>query len=97
MLNFLMRASGAAAATVLLFVLFSIVWPGPALSMDQHTWSEQEKAVLRSLSIESLGSLPVDPSNRYSDNPQAAAFGKKLCPFPMAWILHREDPCLSLV
>ena len=78
MLNFLMRASGAAAATVLLFILFSIVWPGPALSMDQHTWSEQEKAVLRSLSIEALGSLPVDPSNRYSDNPQAAAFGKKL-------------------
>jgi cytochrome c peroxidase len=46
--------------------------------MDAHTWSDQEKAVLRSLWIGSLGPLPVDPSNRYSDNPQAAAFGRKL-------------------
>ena len=51
---------------------------GEALSMDQHTWSAGEKAILRSLWIGSLGPLPVDPSNKYSDNPQAAALGRKL-------------------
>jgi cytochrome c peroxidase len=46
--------------------------------MDQHDWSDQEKSILRSLWIGSLGPLPVDPSNKYSDNPGAAALGKKL-------------------
>jgi cytochrome c peroxidase len=46
--------------------------------MDEHSWSDQEKAILRSLWIGSLDPLPVDPSNKYSDNPSAAAFGRKL-------------------
>jgi cytochrome c peroxidase len=52
--------------------------PPNLLAIDQHTWSEQEKTILRSLWIGSLGPLPVDPSNKYSDNPKVAAFGKKL-------------------
>ncbi len=46
-------------------------------AMDEHEWSEDERATLRSLWIESLPPLPVDPSNKYSDNPKAVALGKK--------------------
>jgi cytochrome c peroxidase len=46
--------------------------------MDEHIWSDQEKAILRSLWIGSLGDPPVDPSNKYSDNPKVAAFGRTL-------------------
>ena len=41
-------------------------------------WSEEELVTLRSLSLSSLDSLAPDPSNRYGDDPRAAAFGKKL-------------------
>lgn len=41
-------------------------------------WTDDELATLRSLWLGSLGPLPVDPSNRYSDDPKAAALGKKL-------------------
>jgi len=60
-----------------LFMGISAMNRGEALSMDQHTWSAQEKAVLRSLWLGSLDPLPVDPSNKYSDNPKAAALGRK--------------------
>lgn len=49
-----------------------------ARAMDEPAWTDHEITVLRSLWLGSLPPLPVDPSNRYSDNPQAAAFGKKL-------------------
>jgi cytochrome c peroxidase len=48
-----------------------IIWP-------HSPWSEAEMATLRSLWIESLPPLPADPSNRYGDNPAAAALGKRL-------------------
>ena len=41
-------------------------------------WSDEELASLRSLWIESLPPLPPDPSNKYADDPGAAAFGQKL-------------------
>jgi cytochrome c peroxidase len=43
-----------------------------------RTWSEDEIATLRSLWIGSLPPLPPDPSNRYSDDPKAAALGGKI-------------------
>jgi cytochrome c peroxidase len=46
--------------------------------MDLHTWTEDEKAVLKSLWIGSLPPLPEDRSNKYSVDPKAVAFGKKL-------------------
>ncbi len=62
----------------LLVVSFiGIIYPGETLAMDQHSWNNQEKAILRSLWLGSLGPLPVDPSNKYSDNPKAAALGRK--------------------
>lgn len=48
-----------------------LCWPRP-------TWNETELAALRSLWIESLPPLAPDPSNRYSDEPAAAALGEKL-------------------
>jgi cytochrome c peroxidase len=43
-----------------------------------HAWTAEEIEALRSLWIGSLPPLPPDPSNRYADDPQAAAFGHKL-------------------
>lgn len=48
-----------------------LCWPRP-------TWNEAELAALRSLWIESLPPLAPDPSNRYGDEPAAAALGEKL-------------------
>ena len=41
-------------------------------------WNEDEQVALRSLWIGSLPPLPADPSNKYADDPRAAAFGQKL-------------------
>ena len=41
-------------------------------------WSEDELTALRSLWIGSLPPLPADPSNKYADDRDAAAFGQKL-------------------
>ena len=41
-------------------------------------WSAEERATLRSLSLSSLAPLPPDPSNRYADDPRAAALGRAL-------------------
>jgi cytochrome c peroxidase len=41
-------------------------------------WKEGELTALRSLWIGSLPPLPADPSNKYADDPRAAAFGQKL-------------------
>jgi cytochrome c peroxidase len=49
------------------------VWPE-----DLHSWSENDKAVLRSLWLGSLPTPPKDPSNAFSDNPKAAELGRKL-------------------
>lgn len=42
-----------------------------------HAWNDDDLTVLRSLWIESLPPLPPDPSNRYADDPTAAALGEK--------------------
>src|SRR5512147_2045308 len=47
-------------------------------SLFQKRWNEDELAALRSLWIGNLPPLPHDPSNKYADNPQAAAFGQRL-------------------
>ncbi len=42
------------------------------------TFTDAEKATLASLSLEALGPVPADPSNRYADSQLAAAFGATL-------------------
>jgi cytochrome c peroxidase len=46
---------------------------GPA-----EAWTADELATLRSLSLASLGPLRADPSNRWGDDPRAAALGHRL-------------------
>ena len=41
-------------------------------------WTVSEKAMLKSLSLTSLERLEPDPSNRFGDDPRAAALGKAL-------------------
>ena len=62
------------AAVVCMMVLDT----GGLRAGDGDLWSADELATLRSLWIGSLEPLPADPSNRYADNPKAAALGKKL-------------------
>src|SRR5829696_9962851 len=58
--------SGMAAVTI------GNVRPRPA------TWTSDDLAVLRSLSLRSLAPLGADPSNRYATDPRAAALGREL-------------------
>jgi cytochrome c peroxidase len=48
------------------------------ISILPSQWSEEELASLRALWIGSLQPLPPDPSNKFADDPNAAAFGQKL-------------------
>ncbi len=41
-------------------------------------WSAEERAMLKSLALESLGPVPADPSNRYADDTLAAKLGHRL-------------------
>ncbi len=43
-----------------------------------HSWSEAERGIIASLSLDRLPSLPPDPSNAYGDSPDAAALGHAL-------------------
>ena len=73
-----MKAQGSKLILLLLIALFAVAglavytfWPRPA-------WSADEIATLRSLWIGSLPALPADPSNRYGDDPAAAALGERI-------------------
>ena len=49
-----------------------------SFAMDLHKWNDSEKDILQSLWIGNLPPLPPDPSNKYAEDPRAAALGKKL-------------------
>lgn len=65
---------GIAAATLIVAVAACQQYR----SGSQEPWSDAEVAILRSLWIGSLPSLPADPSNAVADNPRAAEFGHQL-------------------
>ncbi|HEY4307500.1 MAG TPA: cytochrome c peroxidase [Gemmatimonadaceae bacterium] len=48
------------------------------LSRSLAGWNTDERAMMRSLSLASLQPLAPDPSNRYADDPAAAALGQAL-------------------
>jgi cytochrome c peroxidase len=48
------------------------------VSAGRARWSAEERAVLRSLSLESLGPVPADPSNRFAESVAAARLGQRL-------------------
>ncbi len=63
---------------VLLLAGAAGVWLWRSAPTSIHDWSPEEKAVLASLSLESLPPLPPDPSNAVGDDPRAVALGHRL-------------------
>jgi cytochrome c peroxidase len=53
-------------------ITFNLAVPGAT------KWSDEEVAQIRDLWIGSLEPKPADPSNKYADDPRAAALGRKL-------------------
>ncbi len=49
-----------------------------SVRLHSARWTPAELATLRSLSLRSLDPLAPDPSNRYADDPRAAALGREL-------------------
>ena len=75
------RVRGSATSALLVSALVSaggITFACAAARPDAPRWSAAERAMLRSLSLASLGPLPHDPSNRHADDPRAAALGHRL-------------------
>jgi cytochrome c peroxidase len=64
--------AGLAAIALGIVLVACQVGAGP------HHWSAEEIDTLRGLWIGSLPPLPPDPSNRYTDDPRAAALGQQL-------------------
>lgn len=64
--------------TTLSVTLAHAVTVAEAGSASSSKWSESERELLRSLSLASLEPLAPDPSNRYSEDPRAAALGHEL-------------------
>lgn len=63
----------AVLAVVLLTVGALTAWRWP-----RSPWTPEEVATLRGLALASLPPLAPDPSNRYADDPRAAALGARL-------------------
>jgi cytochrome c peroxidase len=64
-----------------LVVPFAVLAPSVAAVHGKGSgeqWTIAERAVLRSLTLASLGPLPADPSNRWADDSAAASLGHRL-------------------
>lgn len=49
-----------------------------ASALSAHSWTEAERGLIASLSIDRLPPLPPDPSNAFGDDPAAVALGHEL-------------------
>jgi cytochrome c peroxidase len=67
----------AAAATLVALILASAA-AVYGFTAGGGRWSEEDRTLLRSLSLTSLGPLPADPSNRHADDSVAARLGHQL-------------------
>ena len=67
-----------ALAGVLAAALASAAAPLATSGAGAARWTPSEQALLRSLSLGSLGALPADPSNRVADDSAAARLGHQL-------------------
>ena len=77
----LMRLRPWSRVMLLLGVVAMILMLSTPLHANPHTvarWSPRERALLRSLSVRSLGAVPRDPSNRFADDSMAASLGQLL-------------------
>jgi cytochrome c peroxidase len=68
--------TGVIASTLALTLVSAIA--ACARPVAASRWTPQERELLRSLSLSSLEPLAPDPSNRYADDPRAAALGREL-------------------
>lgn len=57
---------------------FSVNTPTPSAGSPEDVWSELEIALLKSLSLQSIGPVPRDPSNRLSQRRDAALLGGRM-------------------
>ena len=63
----------------LAFLIKGLALANPGLQLSSaDQFSQAERKIIASMSLAKLPKLPKDPSNRYADNPQAAALGKQL-------------------
>ena len=69
-----MRRTALLLGGILLVAAASVVW----WVTRRPSWTEAEKATLRSLWIGSLPVLPPDPSNGFADDPNAARLGQAI-------------------
>jgi cytochrome c peroxidase len=60
------------------FALLLVVRAASAAAPRVDQWTEEDVALLSSMSIRELGPAPADPTNRVADDPRAAEFGRKL-------------------
>jgi cytochrome c peroxidase len=68
----------AVIPVVLIGAVLLVAGIGISLDSAHQTWNDDDLTTLRSLWIGSLPPLPPDPTNRYSDDLEAAALGEKL-------------------
>ncbi len=72
------RAAGAFAAIAVSLGFASALVSTTTQAAAAAHWTGADRAMLRSLSLASLDSLPADPSNKYADRPEAARLGARL-------------------
>ena len=60
------------------FALLLTVTMAFAAAPGGDQWTEENVALLGSMSLRELGPAPADPTNRVADDPRAAEFGRKL-------------------
>ena len=79
------RVRGSAAFAIITSVVAGLLGTTLVSAAAAHgvgqkppRWTAQERALLRSLSLTSLEPLAPDPSNRFADDPRAAALGEAL-------------------
>ena len=70
------RGAKALCGAVILVLLTATA--AYALLQSRPRWTADQRALLGSLSLSSLGAVPADPSNRYADDSAAARLGHQL-------------------
>ncbi|WP_211238336.1 cytochrome-c peroxidase [Deinococcus pimensis] len=66
--------------TITLGLVATVALAGAGLwsASRAHSWTQEQRRTLQSLSIDRLPALPPDPSNRVADDARAVKFGHKL-------------------
>lgn len=62
----------------LTLVTWSVFAVGVPITAKTTRWSREERDLITSLRISTLGELPADPTNRVADDKRAVAFGHRL-------------------